>query len=163
MGKDSFQIELNGAVDETQAAIGLVRAHSNVEELNAVCLRLETDLWVLMAEVGTLKENRAKLSPGKTLVSLDMIDWIEHKVDEISSLFDMPREFVLPGNNLVSAYLDLARVTARRAERVAIAFVNAIEETNVGKYLNRLSDLLWVLARWQEGEHLRTRTMLGKE
>ncbi len=163
VSKDSVQIELNGAVDETQAAIGLARAFSSDGEVGQLCIRLETDLWVLMAEVATLPENRNKLVPEKTLVVPSMIGWLENEIDRISTLFVMPREFVLPGGNAVSAYLDWARVTARRAERASAGYVQQIPETEVGRYLNRLSDLLWVMARWQDGEILKTKEVFRKE
>jgi len=153
--KDSPAIEANGAVDEAQAIIGLARAESGAGELNELLVGIERDLWVLMAEVATAPTNRRKLEPGRTQVTAAMITALEATVDVLSGRFEMPVEFVVPGQNRVSATLDVARTVVRRAERLIVAGAASSTEgaSLVGPYLNRLSDLLWAMARWQEGEH----------
>jgi cob(I)alamin adenosyltransferase len=155
--KDAPAIEANGAVDEAQAVLGLARAEAERgSELSELIVGLERDLWVLMAEVATAPESRGKLEASKTLVTREMIVALEDRIDDLSERFEMPAEFVVPGQDRVSAALDLARVTVRRAERL-ISRTPPVEESLVGPYLNRLSDLLWTMARWQEGEHLSAR------
>ena len=150
--KDAGPIEVNGAVDEAQATLGMARAQGGGDrELDALLVDLERDLYVLMAEVATLPENRAKLTPGVTLVTESMVTSLEAHIDRLTATFAMPTEFVVPGQNLVAASLDVARTTVRRAERLAVAA--GIEDSWVIPYLNRLSDLVWTMARWQEGEH----------
>jgi cob(I)alamin adenosyltransferase len=156
--KDHPQVELNGAVDETQAHLGVVRALAG-DELAEICLHLERDLWVLMAEVATLPEHRAKLNPGSTLVTQTMVESLERLIDRISERFEPLRDFVLPGQSHIAAELDVARTVCRRAERLAVRFVAQAPSSRVGAYLNRLSDALWTLARWQEGEHLRAKDL----
>ena len=157
--KDSWRIELNGAVDEAQAAIGLARAEtSSGSEVNERLTALARDLYVLMAEVATASENRSKLTAGSTLVTPDMVVALEAGIDDLLARFDMPSDFTVPGENRVAAALDLARTIVRRAERIAVAGADADREGAGGSlvtvYLNRLSDLLWAMARWQEGsEH----------
>ena len=137
---------------EAQAALGLARAHGAGDpELDGLLVDLERDLYVLMAEVATLPENRDKLSSGVTLVSEQMVENLEGHIDRLTETFAMPTEFVVPGQNLVAASLDVARTTVRRAERLAVAA--GFEDSWVIPYLNRLSDLVWTMARWQEGEH----------
>ena len=149
--KDAGPIEINGAVDEAQAAIGVARAHGRGDaELAELCVALERDLYVLMAEVATLPENRSKLVAGVSLVTPEMVEGLEASIDRLTECFEMPTEFVLPGENLISASLDVARTTVRRAERLVVT--SGSEGSLVGAYLNRLSDLLWTMARWQEGE-----------
>lgn len=158
--KSSGRIEVNGAVDEAQAALGLARAESREDsELDRLLTRLERELYVLMAEVATEVEDRPKLVAGTTLVSVEMVTGLETLIDELSSRFEMPTEFVIPGANRRSAILDVARTLVRRAERVLAAHADVVQvrdgRSEVGPYLNRLSDLVWVMARWQEGdEHL---------
>jgi len=148
--KDSWRIELNGAVDEAQAAIGLARAESEPDsEVNERLTSLARDLYVLMAEVATAPENRAKLTAGSTLVTAEMVAALEAGIDDLLAHFDMPSDFIVPGENRVAAGLDLARTIVRRAERLAVA--EPVEGSLVVPYLNRLSDLLWAMARWQEG------------
>jgi cob(I)alamin adenosyltransferase len=148
--KDSPPIEINGAVDEAQAALGLARAESPPgSEVNDRLTALARDLYVLMAEVATAPENRPKLRAGSTLVTADMVGALEGQIDDLLERFDMPSDFTVPGENRLSAALDLARTMVRRAERLAVA--DPVEGSLVVAYLNRLSDLLWAMARWQEG------------
>lgn len=156
--KDSAIMEINGAVDEAQAVLGVARA--DVEpgsELDELLTSLERQLYVLMAEVATDPSRRSRLVPGTSLVTEAMVDALEARIDGLIDRIEMPSDFVIPGANRVSAALDLARTVARRAERL---YVTApIEGSAVGRYLNRLSDLLWAMARWAEGErHLLART-----
>ena len=153
--KDSTPIELNGAVDEAQATLGWARSLSEPGgRLNELSITIERDLWVLMAEVATLESNRHKLVAEKSLVTMAMIDRLEAQIDALSSETEMPREFVVPGENQQSAALDIARTVIRRAERIAVA--GPVEGSLVVAYLNRLSDLVWTMARWAEGPNHRT-------
>ena len=156
VAKDSIRIELNGAVDEAQATLGLARAEAGPgSELDELLVALERDLYVLMAEVATSPENRRKLEAGATLVTPAMVTALEDRIDDLSGRFDMPTEFVVPGQNRTSATLDLARTVVRRAERLWVAAGESVEGSQVGPYLNRLSDLIWTMARWAEGsDHL---------
>ena len=153
--KDDLHPRAYGAVDEAQAALGLVRAFTDSDELAGLMVDIERGLYIAMAELATLPENRHKLKAGTTAVEPAMVTALEALIDRYSEMFDPPTEFVLPGGTRVAAMLDVARTTMRRAEREALAVV--AEASEVGKYLNRLSDLLWVLARWQEGESLTSR------
>lgn len=153
--KSSDPIEVNGAVDEAQAALGWARALSEPSgRINELLISLERDLWVLMAEVATLPSNRHKLTAEKSLVTSAMIDRLEHEIDALSSEIEMPKEFVVPGENQLSAALDIARTSIRRAERIAVGY--PLEGSLVVAYLNRLSDLAWTMARWAEGPNHRT-------
>ena len=154
--KDSAQPTAYGTVDELQAFIGVARAEGD-EQLGDILLHVERDLWVLMGELATDASNRDKLTPGATLVTDEMVEHLEGLIDQVSELFEPPTEFVVPGQNRVSAQLDVARTVARRAERDAIAA--AVPGSAAVPYLNRLSDLLWTLARWQEGTALPARSV----
>jgi cob(I)alamin adenosyltransferase len=150
--KDSVVMQLNGAVDEAQAAMGLARAEAEPgSELDALLVGLERDLYVLMAEGATDEAKRPKLVAGTTLVTGDMVAALEAHIDDLIDRFDMPAEFTIPGANRTSAALDLARTIVRRAERLAVG--DPVAGSLVTRYLNRLSDLLWAMARWTEGEH----------
>jgi len=158
--KDHVAIEVLGAVDEAQASIGVARAQTGeASELDQVLLGLERDLWVLMAEVATEPENRPKLVDGVTQVTESMVTALEGAIDDYTTRFEPPREFVVPGGNSLSAALDVARTVVRRAERTVVAL--EVELPLVRAYLNRLSDLLWTLARWQDGDHLQPTRSIG--
>jgi len=153
VAKDSALPRAYGAVDEAQAILGLVRAEAGKgTELDDILVHICRDLWVLMAELATLPENRDKLVDGKTRVTEGMVDGLERLIDSMDERFVPPTEFVVPGQNRVSALLDVGRTVARRAERHSLAA--APPPSQACPYLNRLSDLLWTLARWQEGESL---------
>ncbi|HXQ60923.1 MAG TPA: cob(I)yrinic acid a,c-diamide adenosyltransferase [Acidimicrobiales bacterium] len=157
VAKNSPVIEANGVVDEAQAVIGLARAETTPGgDLDSLLVALERDLWVLMSEVATAPANRRKLIPGTSLVTAEMVSALETRIDELNERFDMPSEFVVPGQNRVAALLDVARTVVRRGERLVVGAMADVD-SQVGPYLNRLSDLLWTLARWQEGEHLLSR------
>ncbi len=155
VAKSAEPVEVNGAVDEAQAALGWARSLSESgSRLDELLITLERDLWVLMAEVATLPANRHKLVAEKSLVTNEMIERLEREIDALSSEIEMPKEFVVPGENRLSAALDVARAVIRRAERVAVGY--PLENSLVTPYLNRLSDLAWTMARWAEGPNHRT-------
>ena len=154
--KDAPAPSAYGAVDEAQAALGLARAEATPGgDLDVILIGLERDLWVLMADLATAPASRDKLEPGVSLVTEAMVEALEVRIDAISDRFEMPTEFVVPGQNRLSALLDVARTVVRRAERDAVAV--AADDSAAVRYLNRLSDLVWTLARWQEGEALTAR------
>jgi len=150
--KDSPGVEANGAVDEAQAAIGAARAEvGRGSEVDDLLVFVERDLWVLMSELATSAENRRKLVHGKTLVSEEMLQAVTSACDDVERRFELPNEFVIPGQDRLSALLDVARTVVRRAERLAVGV--AAPDSLVVPYLNRLSSLLWAMARWQEDGH----------
>jgi cob(I)alamin adenosyltransferase len=148
--KDSEHPTAYGTVDEVQAVLGLARASSDDAQLSDLLLVLERDLWVVMAELATKPANRSKLTPGTSLVTAEMVERLERTIDDLDTQFDPPTEFVVPGETMAGAWLDLARVVARRAERNALPVAGP--PSHAGVYLNRLSDLLWTMARWQESQ-----------
>jgi cob(I)alamin adenosyltransferase len=154
--KDDPAPEAYGAVDEAQAALGVARAETGEgSELDRLLVRLERDLWVAMAELATAPDNRGKLDPGVSSVTVQMVEGLEPVIDDLTSRFEAPTEFVVPGQNRLSALLDVARTSVRNAERRAL--VVTADGSYVVPYLNRLSDLLWTMARWQEGQFMPAR------
>ena len=157
--KDSARVETVGAIDEAQAALGLVRAEARAGGdggLDDELTSLERGLWVVMAEVATAPRNRRKLVAGVSLVTAEMVEGLGTVVDGLEAGLKAPSEFIVPGQNRASAALDLARTVVRRAERRAVA-LGLGEDSQVVPYLNRLSDLCWLLARASEEEHLPAR------
>ena len=153
---DSPHPRATGAVDEAQAVIGVARSLAERGcEVDRALTQVCRDLWVLMAELATLPESHDKLTDGQTRVSPAMVAALEAEVDDLGARFEPPAQFTVPGQTPLAAQLDLARTVVRRAEREAVPAV--VEGSLVLPYLNRLSSLLWVQARWVEGEHLLTR------
>ena len=165
--KTSARFEAVGAVDEAQAFVGLARAEAREagghEDLDEILTAIARDLWVLNAELATADDNRHKLEAGTTAVSPEMLAGLEAMVTDVATRFELPQEFVVPGQDRGSALLDVARTVVRRAERRC---VTAVQEgwlatgaggSEVVAYLNRLADLVYTLARWVEGAPLRSR------
>jgi cob(I)alamin adenosyltransferase len=154
--KDDAAPQAYGTVDEAQSALGLARAEAERGgELDLLLVRIERDLYVCGAELATLSENRHKLT---TLVTEEMVGELETLIDDLRERFPMPSDFVIPGGTRCGAALDLARSIVRRAERDSLSI--AADGSHVVAYLNRLSDLLWAMARWQEHD---SGTLLAKE
>jgi cob(I)alamin adenosyltransferase len=147
-----------GSTDEAVSALGLARAETERGgELDALLIRLQRELFVVGAELATDPANRDRLEDGVTRVTATMVSDLEPVIDDVAARFDPPQEFVLPGETRVAAALDLARTVVRRAERDAVAATAAGwldgSTSHVVPYLNRLADLVYTLARWQEGDY----------
>jgi cob(I)alamin adenosyltransferase len=146
--------EAYGSVDEAVAALGTARALAGDHtEAAALILRLQRELFVLGADLATNPEQRAKLKGGESLVTPEMVKDLEDLIDRQVEARPLPDHFIVPGVNATSAALDQARAAVRRAERRAVELRGGggIVTDEVLRYLNRLSDLLFVLARWQAG------------
>jgi cob(I)alamin adenosyltransferase len=124
------------------------------EALKEEILGLQRELFVVGADLATNPKQRHKLEPGVSVVTAEMVERLEKRIDELVAEHPLPNAFVVPGATPVSAALDVARSLVRRAERRVVAMPDAGEEVNVevSHYLNRLSDLLFVMARRQAGE-----------
>jgi cob(I)alamin adenosyltransferase len=151
--KDDAATEAYGTTDEAVAVLGLARATLG-GELGDRILSLQRELFVVGADLAANPDGRAKLEPGVSQVTAEMTERLEGAIDDLVAERAPPRAFVVPGANEGSATLDLARSVVRRAERHVVAMERQGREVNpeVRRYLNRLSDLLFVLARRQAGE-----------
>ena len=155
VSKDDLAPDAYGSVDELVAALGLIRADKDLPiEVQENVLRIQRELFIVGAELATTKENRKKLEPDKTLVEEKMILKLEKDIDFLEEKNGIPEFFVVPGENNISAKFDWARVVSRRAERKCVRWQKhlKINDSEVVVYLNRLSDLLWMLAREFEND-----------
>jgi cob(I)alamin adenosyltransferase len=151
--KDSAAPRAYGAVDEAQAFLGLARAQAAAgSELDDILIELARHLWVLMAELALNPDRRERGRPDQTRVTAEMVGRLESLIDDVAARLVMPTDFVVPGQNPLAAALDVARTVVRRAERESLDV--AADDSMALAYLNRLSDLLWTLARWQEQDPL---------
>jgi cob(I)alamin adenosyltransferase len=153
ISKADAAAEAYGSVDETVAAMGLARALAEEEAVRSSILRLQRELFVVGADLATNPRERSKLKPEVSLVTPGMVERLERLIDEEVERNPLPQEFIVPGANPTSAALDVARTLARRAERRAVELREAGREVNPDalRYLNRLSDLLFVVGRSQAG------------
>ncbi len=151
--KDATGPAAYGDIDETGACLGMARAETEAgSDLNEELLRLQRSLFIVGAELATAPENHHKPVDGETRVTADMVADLEGAIDRIEAERGMPQGFFVPGSNRLGAALDLARATARRAERNAVSHLRMGGYTGsyVLAYLNRLTDYLFMLARAAE-------------
>jgi cob(I)alamin adenosyltransferase len=152
ISKGDPRTEAYGTTDEAAAAIGLARSLTDDAELAGILLGLQRDLFVVGADLATAGDPRGRLQPRVSLVIPEMVDDLERAIDDEVAARPLPNEFIVPGATPPSAALDLARSTVRRAERRAVELSTATDvNADVVRYLNRLSDLLFVLARRASG------------
>ncbi|RDE08801.1 cob(I)yrinic acid a,c-diamide adenosyltransferase [Pelagibacterium lacus] len=147
--KDDVRIEAYGTVEEANAAIGLVRLHTHsMARVDHALARVQNDLFDLGSDLATpgADEGRA-YTPLRTTAT--QVAWLETQIDTFNAALEPLKSFVLPGGTPLAAALHLARTITRRAERVSVTLGRAEPDINreTVRYLNRLSDLLFVLGR----------------
>jgi ATP:cob(I)alamin adenosyltransferase len=148
--KDDLRVEVYGTVDETTCALGLARSTSRYDDICQVIIAIQGDLIPIMSEIATLPGTQLKKG-AVPHVQPEQVQHLEQVIDCYNAEWIQSGHFVRPGGTQASAALDMARATCRRAERRLISLGRS-EEVNpeLLKYLNRLSDLLYVLARIEE-------------
>jgi cob(I)alamin adenosyltransferase len=169
--KDDPRAEAYGTIDEAVAALGLARANLGVKRrsgtlnlpiggLAELILRFQRELFVVGAELASNPEAWDRLEDGTTRVSSQMVANLETLLLELEAAITMPTEFVVPGETPTSAALELARTILRRAERRAVGLRRdgLVPGDHLLPYLNRLADLVWVLARAAEQAEARSAT-----
>ncbi|MCB1442619.1 MAG: cob(I)yrinic acid a,c-diamide adenosyltransferase [Methyloceanibacter sp.] len=155
VAKYDLRVEAYGTVDETNAAIGLARVHSaaSAPALDAMLGRVQNDLFDLGADLCFPDET--KKGQASLRVSDAQVARLEAEIDEMNGDLDPLRSFVLPGGTPTAAYLHLARTVCRRAERMIVALASRPDEpvsAQAVSYINRLSDFLFVAARYANGK-----------
>lgn len=151
VSKASARVDAYGGVDETNAAIGQARQHTAADPvLDAILERIQNDLFDLGADLATPEQHgKPAWEPLRVLES--QVERLEREIDQLNGEMSALTSFVLPAGSPASAALHVARTVCRRAERGVVA-LSELEGEIVGtpaiKYLNRLSDLLFVAARW---------------
>lgn len=146
--KDDLRIEAFGTVDEANSVIGMARLHStSMPKIDSLLARIQNDLFDVGSDLATPGEDKNPDQPSLRVTAGQTL-WLEQEIDHFNAGLDPLTSFVLPGGTPLAAALHLARTVVRRAERL-VAKLARQEEINLEalRYLNRLSDLLFVLAR----------------
>lgn len=152
--KDDLRTDAYGTVDEAVSALGLARAELADEATwHDAVLSVQRDLFVVGAQLATSTDHWPQLTDGVSRVTADMTTRLETAIDAVTDAFPLPNEFVVPGGRRAGAAIDLARTIVRRAERLAVRMRRAdlLPDDVILRYLNRVSDYLFVLARAVEG------------
>ena len=151
VAKHATRVEAYGTVDEANAVIGLVRAQivsagTDEQTLDTILSRIQNDLFDLGADLCTPEDGRR--AEGALRIVTSQVEWLETEIDKINDRLEPLSSFILPGGTPVAANLHLARTVARRAERCVTNLARSeTVNTEAVKYLNRLSDLLFVMSR----------------
>ena len=141
--------EALGTVDEATSALGLARATTQDARVKKIIFQVQQELYLLMGELATTPENYEKVG---LRVTAEHVKRLERVETQLQQEVELPDRFIIPGDTLNGAALDLARTVIRRAERIAVRLLHekVIQNGEVIRYLNRLSDLIFVLARYSE-------------
>ncbi len=148
VGKNDPIVALLGDLDEATTSIGNGRAHATDAELKAGLVDAQHDLYRIMAELAFTDEIR----PDSYNFGADRVEWLEATTDAIGTRFSLPPHFILPGDTVPGAALDVARTVVRRAERTAVDVqaIGRLANQEILRYLNRLSSLLFIAARYED-------------
>lgn len=154
--KDDLHTEAYGALDEAISALGLARSLCPGTARARRLLELQRELFTVGAELATAAPDRDKLEKHFATVSPAMVAALDAQVTDLEATVALPKGFVIPGGDPVASAIDLGRTFVRRAERRAVTLHRAggLANAEVLRYLNRCSDLLFMLAREAEGESL---------
>lgn len=154
VSKNNPHTEAYGITDEAVSAMGLGRATTDDPRVKDILRDLQRELFTIAAELATDPEKYELFQQHFSPVTESMVENLETTIDSLEEEFQMPTVFVLPGGSPSSSAIDMARTIIRTAERRVVALEEAGQLTNglITAYLNRLGDLLFVLARYQDRE-----------
>ncbi len=150
--KHDSRCEAYGTIDEAVSSLGIAYNFAAKNKTKETILRVQKELFTVCAELATKVDDYGKFTSTFKPVTGEMVNGLEKIIDEIEAEIEMPKSFVIPGSNVGSAWLDLSRAIVRRAERrvVMLREKDGIENDAILQYLNRLADVLFCLARYEE-------------
>jgi len=154
VSKNSPHTEAYGVTDEAVSSMGLARSLTDDQRVKDIVRDLQRDLFTIAAELATDPDKYELFQQHFTPVTEAMVEDLENTIDSLEEEFQMPTVFVLPGGTPASSALDMSRTSIRTAERrvVALSEIGGLTNPLIINYLNRLGDLLFVLARYHDRE-----------
>jgi ATP:cob(I)alamin adenosyltransferase len=149
--KDNLYIEISGSIDELNSYLGSAKAQLKLRKDKEIINQIQKDLFLICAEIVTDSKQIKKITKR---INKEKVEKIEELIKKFETKIKLKKEFYIPGKNIESASLDVARAVARRIERrvVSLNKKRPLKNTDVLVYLNRLSDLLFLLARTSENK-----------
>ena len=154
VSKSDIRCEAYGTIDEAVSTLGLARSLSNSQYVSKIIKNIQEELFIVGSELATDISKYENLKKNFKIVTDDMVFNLEKMIDSFEEAVELPRAFVIPGASPASSALDVARSILRRAERVVVRIKenNSLLNPVVLKYLNRLEDLLFMIARYEDRE-----------
>lgn len=155
------QPEAFGTIDEVSSSLGFARSLLQDEESIELLLQVQRDCYQMMTELAATPETQSQFR----VIGEQQVAWLEEATNRIGGRVELPREFILPGDSKSGAALDVARTIVRRAERLVVKLQddNLITNRYLVRYLNRLSSLLFALARYQDALNGHSTVTLAKQ
>ena len=146
--KYALRPEAYGTVDEASAVLGLARAQARDPRVRGLLLTIQRDLYNLMADLATQPESATR----PPWLKVERLAWLEAETDALGTEVEMPRAFIVPGDSVGGATLEIGRTVVRRAERLVarLSHEGELRDDTSLKYLNRLSSLLFLMARLED-------------
>lgn len=146
--KYALRPEAYGTVDEASAQLGLARAQAQDAQVCSLLLAVQRDLYTMMADLATLPETATR----PPWLTTERLTWLEAQIDALGATVAMPKAFIVPGDSVGGAVLEIARTVVRRAERLVTRLTHEgeLRDDTPLRYLNRLSSLLFVMARIED-------------
>ena len=163
VSKAHIRTEAYGSTDHAVSAIGLARALSDDDRVKEVLLQVQREMFMIGAELATDTANRHHLLEHFQIISEQHVTRLESLIDDLNTEIELPPNFIIPGASAGSAAIDVARTQTRAAERRVIELRNEgmLPNTQIMIYINRLSDLLFMLARYED-RHLPMEIVTGQ-
>lgn len=163
VSKTDPRCEAYGTVDEAVSALGLARSLVQDDRLREIIMEVQRELFVVGGELATDASNYSMLKERFSVVTQEMVDRLEGLIDELNGQMTLPNAFIIPGASPASGAIDLARSILRRAERrvVALKEQGMLHNPALLQYLNRLADLAFVMARYED-RHLPVEALTGQ-
>ena len=151
VSKADLRCEAYGTIDEAVSALGLARTLSTKQKAQDTLLMVQKELFILGAELATPHDHYTEFSKKYPTINNDRVSNLEKLIDEFEQELEMPREFIIPGDNTSSAAIDVARTIIRRAERrvAELKSEGILQNEHIQEYLNRLADLVFTMARYE--------------
>ncbi len=152
VSKTDARCEAYGCTDEAVSAMGLARALSDDPRVKEILLAAQHEMFYAAGELATDAKEYENLRKNFRVITPDLVDRLERQIDELDAAMELPNAFVVPGASAASGALDLARSLLRTGERrvVALQEEGMLPNPEVLRYINRLSDLLFMLARYED-------------
>lgn len=152
--KSDVRCEAYGSADHAVSVMGLARSLSTNERVKAALLRAQREMFTVESELATDATNYDEFASRFHAINEESLEWVEKLIDELLGEVELPPKFIIPGASPVSGALDMARSALRSAERriVALDQEDRLANRNILRYVNRLSDLLFMLARYEDRE-----------
>ena len=152
--KSDLRGETYGTVDEAVSFLGLAKSLIANNDIRKIIEDLQHSLFIIGAELATTPQNRKKLNDQVKTITTDMVNNLESLIDNINEKINLGDKFIMPGNSVGSAAIDVARTVVRRLERRIVELIgsdNSIN-SNIIPYVNRASDLLFILGRFEDND-----------